>query len=683
MRNTPVQVSAEFKTQAIKAVASILLFILIYLLLITSAIGLTILSIYLGMIIILARPSFITIMLGLGLASFGVLILIFLLKFIFKSHTVDRSNLMEITKPDEQELFSLVEEIVKQVDTSFPKKIYLSTDVNASVFYDSNFWSMLFPIRKNLQIGLGLVNTVSKSELKAILSHEFGHFSQKSMKIGSYVYNVNQVIYNLLHDNDSYDRVIQSWANLSNYLAIFVMLALKFIQGIQWILGKIYIVVNKSYMSLSREMEFHADEIAASVTGYEPLKTSLLRMTLADHSMNEVLSFYGNKVSSNQKSKNLYREQSFVMNLIAQDSDLAIEHNFPVIPSDFGDKFNKSKLIVKDQWASHPSTEDRVAKLEATGFIATSIDNTPAMELFSNGDQLQRKLTASIFDPVQYEEEASTITYEIFREEYIGNFTEKSFPKMFAGYYDSKNIEPFDLTSLSPLTDDTQVDDLYADEKVELVYTSIALQNDLATLIQIRDKQLPTNTFDYDGKKYKRKHSKTLVPTLQAELNQVNQEVKNNDVLIYRKFKQLETQQSTSKKLEQLYTDFFNFSAAFDNEYAIYTNLSADLQFISTTTAVDEIRENFRRLIHKENTFKAELTKILEDESYIDILTADERKIFETYSSNQWTYFGLQTYYDESLEVLFDALNNYALVLSRKYFELKLALLKYQASLVN
>jgi Zn-dependent protease with chaperone function len=56
---------------------------------------------------------------------------------------------------------------------------------------------MFLPIKKNLQIGIGLMNSLTQDELKAVLAHEFGHFSQKSMKIGSYVYYANQVIHNL------------------------------------------------------------------------------------------------------------------------------------------------------------------------------------------------------------------------------------------------------------------------------------------------------------------------------------------------------------------------------------------------------------------------------------------------------------------------------------------------------
>lgn len=156
MKKSEIQVSPEFKTQATKAIIAITFFALTYVIILVLAVGLTALCVALGFVLIAFKPMFITIALGVGLASMGILILIFLLKFIFKSHKTDRSHLMEINKLDEPYLFKLIDEIVNEVKTSYPKKVYLSTDVNASVFYDSSFWSMFFPVKKNLQIGLGL-----------------------------------------------------------------------------------------------------------------------------------------------------------------------------------------------------------------------------------------------------------------------------------------------------------------------------------------------------------------------------------------------------------------------------------------------------------------------------------------------------------------------------------------------
>src|SRR5690606_38074555 len=161
-----------------------------------------------------------------------------------------------------------------------PKKIYLSSDVNAFVSYDSSFWSMFFPVRKNLTIGLGLVNSVNLSEFKAVLAHEFGHFSQRSMKLGSYVYNVNRILYNMLYDNTGYANMLQGWSSIHDVFALFTRLTILIARGIQAILSGMYGFLNKKYSGLSLQMEYHADAVAASVSGSESLVTALRRLEL-------------------------------------------------------------------------------------------------------------------------------------------------------------------------------------------------------------------------------------------------------------------------------------------------------------------------------------------------------------------------------------------------------------------
>jgi hypothetical protein len=40
---------------------------------------------------------------------------------------------------------------------------------------------MFLPVRKKLEIGVGPVNSINASELKAVIAHEFVHFSKRSM----------------------------------------------------------------------------------------------------------------------------------------------------------------------------------------------------------------------------------------------------------------------------------------------------------------------------------------------------------------------------------------------------------------------------------------------------------------------------------------------------------------------
>lgn len=678
-----IQLTREFKIQATKSILAIIFFIVTYLIILILAFLLTGLCVVGGLALFATKPMFITLAFGLGLASFGILILIFLLKFIFKSHKTDRSHLLEVTENQEPELFGLIREIANEVGTSFPKKVYISSEVNASVFYDSSFWSMFLPVKKNLLIGLGLVNTITKEELKAILSHEFGHFSQKTMKVGSYVYNVNQVIFNMLFDNESYEELVRKWANMSGYFSLFVVLAGKINKGIQWILKKTYIVVNKNYLGLSREMEFHADEIAASVTGYEPLKKSLLRMSLADTSLNDVLNFYNNKISENIKSINVYQDQSAVLNFIADINDLTLTNQLPDIKLEEQNKYNKSRLVIKDQWSSHPTTEERINRLIKTGFSTTTNSDSLANSIFTDITKLQKQISDKLFEAVSYEGEVKEIVSASFLEEFKNERLINSFPKIYNGYYDSKNPQIFDLNNGESNDEIITMDELFSDEKVDLVYTAVALQNDIETLKSISNKELLVKTFDYNGIKYKSKKSGKLTEALKPELDKLNELIKLNDCKIYKFFKSKEQQQNKPAALEKLYIEFFEFDKNFDSKYGIYTSLITRLQFVSQTTPFDKIKANFNEIEPDEALLKSDLNLLLSDSLLKDEITVELKEKLAQFSSSKLEYFGGVSYHEENLDLLFSALNTYAYLLSRKYFIMKRNLLSYQEELIR
>lgn len=673
-----VQVSNNFKKMTSQAIFAIGTFILVYLALLVLAIGLTVLSTYLGLALIVAIPKFITIVLGIGLASLGFLVLIFLFKFLFKKHQIDRSHLIEITRDDEPKLFQFIEEIVNEVETDFPKKIYLSSEVNACVFYDSSFWSMFFPIRKNLQIGLGLVNTISEQEFKAILAHEFGHFSQRSMKVGSYVYNVNQVIFNMLYDNESFDNMIQQWANISGYFSIFVIIAVKIIEGIQWILRKMYEFVNVSYMALSREMEFHADEVAANVAGYLPLKESLLRISLADYSYNSVLSFYNKKLTDNYKSRNIYAEQYFVMNFLAKENAIAIKNNLPLVDELDLNKYNKSKLNIKDQWASHPSTEDRIRALEKLNIIKENSNNNPAIQLFSSPKVIEENITEKLFSSVQYENEINSLTLQKFQEEFTEMYNKNNFAKAYNGYYDDKNILLFDVESITNFEQEETMETLFSKEKVDMVYEYIALENDKNVLTSISNKEYAIKTFDYDGQKYKADETAILIDKLDKALANMQAKVMENDINIYKFFYKKAQSKQNEGELKRKYLDFFKMDKESDQQIELYQNLSAATSFISVVTTFEQIEANFINLASLERELKKGIKALLENELLETEMTKPIKENFETYLSRDWIYFANENYNNENLQIFFAAVNDYNYCNARNYFLKKKELLNYQ-----
>ena len=683
MKKKEVQFSNNYSSHTIKAILSIFVFALTYLFILAVCLFLTFVFIILGIQLIDLNPTFITLFFGIGIASMGVFVLIFMLKFLFKSYKFDYSLMVEVTEKDEPQLFHLIKEIATEVGASLPKKVFVTSEVNASVFYDSSFWSMFLPIKKNLVIGLGLVNSITKLELKAILCHEFGHFSQKSMKVGSYVYNVNKIFYNLLYDNESYDKIIKKWTDLNGILSLFVLIPSKINKTIQASLKIIYEIVNKNYMALSREMEFHADAIAASITGYEPLKKSLLRMAIAETSYNNVLNFYNNRISKNIKSESIYRDQTNVIQFIAETNNFPITYNLPDVSLEEQSKFNKSKLYIEDQWSSHPSVEERIKRLENTSFTSQIMSDSSANELFTDIDALQKKLTDKLFEKVTYEDEVKTISSDVFFEDYKQEFLENSFDKRYNGYYDNKNPILIDLENEISPPMNFDYTELFSDKEVDKVYTAIALSNDIQILDNIYIGNIKIKTFDYDGEKYHFSRSKDLIKKLNKELEQYIEEIKKNDYAIYSYFKHLEQTNNKPSKLKKMYLDYFEFDKDFDSKYDIYNTISRDISFINETTLNETIINNFENLVPLEEFLKTEINILLSDSVLVNEITPEIKSEFKKYTSTTLKYFDGTNYINENLGLLYTALNYYSILLSRKYFLVKKALLNYQIELLD
>lgn len=679
-----ISISENFKKKATHSILAIIFFIAVYILLIGLAIGLTFYCGYFGLAIIALKPSFITLMIGLGIASLGILVLIFLVKFIFSKHKVDRSHLVEINESEQPQLFAFIRDIVNEVQTSFPKKIYLSSDVNAYVFYNSSFWSMFLPIKKNLNIGLGLVNSVTKNEFKAILAHEFGHFSQRSMKVGSFVYNVNQVIYNMLYENESFGNLISKWASISGFVTIFVSIAIKIIELIQWILRKVYNVVNINYMSLSREMEFHADEVAANVAGSQPLISSLRRLDLASLSLQTVLEFYNGKIQDAIISKNVFVQQKDVMEFLGQNNDLKFKNGLPQIGAEDLNKFNKSKLVIKDQWASHPSMEDRVEALENLNLPLRQEEEDMASNLFDNYEALQEKMTTHLFSFANYSSPVKVLPKSDFLNDFKKEYQSKSFNDIFNRYYDYRNPPILNQDEISNISNSPlKLEQFFSNEMVNLVLESSALSMDKTTLEDISQKRLVVKTFDYDGKKYKVKDANSLISKIQEELNQKETRIKENDMLIYQSFFSLAKQQGQEEKLKEAYHAFFEYEKTIESKSSIYFQMLNDTQFIQYNNSYEEIHHQFNMLASTEQKFKEEIKWLINQDSDKQHIASDDLNIFDQYLNNRSTYINNAGYNEKALNLLFESIHRYNKVLSEIYFKSKKDLLDFKVSLIQ
>jgi Zn-dependent protease with chaperone function len=681
-----VQPSAAFKQEVFKVTGSIIFFLVTYFFLLTAAVGLAGLCAYGGFSLVIAFPQFITLMIGLGLAGLGLMVIFFLLKFIFKRTKTDRSNLIEITEAEQPDLFSFIRRLTLETQAPFPKKIFLSNEVNASVFYNSSFWSMFLPVQKNLQIGLGLVNTLNISEFKAVLAHEFGHFSQRSMKLGSYVYNVNQVIYNMLYDNDGYSQVLQKWANASGFFSFFARLTIKIVLVIQWLLQKVYALVNRSYLGLSRQMEFHADAVAAYVTGSDHLVTALRRVEVAAVCYNHLLSLYDSWLPASLKPTNLYPHHRLVMHHFATDNNIPVAYGLPLVTAQAMAFFNQSRIVVKDQWASHPSTADREAYLNALN-LKTPVMHEPAWGLFRNVPQLQEQLTQQLFEQVDFGDTPALLDEEKFKIKFAQEIADNSFNKVYKGFYDNRRLTEFSPATVA--TDSEQLpaqtlDTLLPDNLANLPARISGLKADIATIRQIASGQTEVKTFDFDGQKFEQHEAGKVVAALESELAQLETQLARLDKQLFRFFYHKAQEKGMGHEITQAYTKLFAVIKETDTDLARYNKIIEELSRIFTSNlTLEQAQAVINEVKIYENGVKERLTQILAAPAFSPFYTPRQQARLNQFIIQDITYFDGFGFNHEAISELTEILHVYVTVTGERCFRLKKELLAQQLTFVD
>ncbi|MCU0407134.1 MAG: M48 family metallopeptidase [Ignavibacteriaceae bacterium] len=675
----------EYRSRAIRTIFAIIFFIIVYLVVLILSFAL-VASIFYSAILLLQlvkhnRWGIYIIFLFILIVFIAIILLVFILTFFFRKYTVDRSGWIEIFKDEQPKLFKIIDSISKEIGTNFPQKVYLGSGVEAMVFYDSNFRNLFFPSKENLMIGLGLVNSMSESELKAILTHEFGHFTQKSLNVYSYVYIENQIIYKMLIDEEFYQTLLHKFLVVGRFSWIVIYYS----RIIRWILRKAYDVVSKSYMALSREMEFHADEISATVSGSIPAVTALLRTGLAWDSFNYVWQFYYNHLSDNIKAENLYPQHSFVMNQIAERYGVQFSKGLPQVKKETLARFNRSKLIIINQWASHPSVDDRIKKLEELN-VDSKICGDSAWNFFTNKEDIQKEITAKLFRNWQFSESPANLTLEEFVQKYSDDLDKNSFNKKYSYFYDNRGISTFDVNVAIEKVDENNFNnfsEVYSEANVNFIYQFSGIDYDIKTIDSISKGEWKIESFEYDGIKYQIKESKQLLDKLLKQHEALYQKVNEIDIEIFKYFFRLSKLVGRDSELVKSYETYFYFVKEDKSNLQIYLDLINSMQFIYRINSFNQIRIKLEEMHCKESVFRERMEKLLDDENYQSILNAEQREKFTNYLEKEWTYFDGQNYNQEELKILEEAIFQFYELCSRAPFYALKKLLDFQIELVE
>lgn len=384
-------ISSKYSLKVSLAILAILLFFVLFFSLVASACYL----VYFSIIYPLEIINKFTILLKLGSIAGSAMVVVFLMKFVIKLRNHQPENRIEVSQESEPDLWNFIHQICFETGAPKPKRIYLDPDVNAYVRYTNNLLSLIMPVKKELTIGMSLIEAINVSEFKAIMSHEFGHFAQTSMRVGSYVGTANTIIHDLIYNRDKWDTTIQRWAKQDFRIAFVAWILIAIIFGIRKVLTVFYFLLNLLHSSLSREMEFNADKFAVSTTGSIPIISGLWKLDLASDKWNLTI-----KNAYNAKLKGIYTTNLFyhyekLMVQVHEEKKKAYQE---LKDDERGGKllFTTSEVSKAHMYDSHPANDQR-EKNAKSPFIDCEIDERSPWFLIKNKIQLQEKLTKHMY----------------------------------------------------------------------------------------------------------------------------------------------------------------------------------------------------------------------------------------------------------------------------------------------
>ncbi len=677
-----IQPSSDFKKESKRVLFLIILFILVYLLMVVFGFGMLVSFCYLAFVLISADINFLTIMIGASLGLVGLMVFYFLIKFLFSSHKVDRTHLYEVKRKDEPQLFEFIDKVNEETNSPKPKKIYLSNEVNAFVFYDSSFWSMFVPSKKNLNIGLGLINSVNISEFKAILAHEFGHFSQDSMRLGSYVYNVNKIIHDMLFDNHSFDQSVNAIAQSNFYFGLSAIIAIKIIHFIQWILKSLYAVINKGYMGLSRQMEYHADAISAYVSGSNHIVTSLQRIELSGLSFNQLLNIYNSWLPKNLKSDNLYKDHITVLKHFAKEHEYGFVNGLIEADEHKFKNLNQSKIKIDDQWASHPTFEERAESVRGLNIETESLADSP-WDLFIDANATQKDFTNKLYNHIQFTAEPTTLNAEEFENKYYSEFDENSFPKEYHKFYDTQFPVDINMDELPEMQEELMFNDLFNKEKISNLTKITFLNTDKEIIQQIENGIVDVATFDYDGRKYNKKEAAKVLVVVNNEIFSKEKEIKEQNKKVIQFFKEKAKSHNKYEEYKNIYRSTVIQIAEVEKDMEKYWEIRNEVEpiFVQEIPFLEAEKMN-RKVKNVETSIKEKIRTILNEDNKTYEVSEEERELLNKYLSEELDYYKNESFQEPNIELLINTMETFMLKINVHNFNVKKEFLEYQLKLI-
>ncbi|MBL1432655.1 MAG: M48 family metalloprotease [Gammaproteobacteria bacterium] len=411
-----------------------------------------------------------------------ILLTVFMAKSLFAVRKVGQPGGVEVSSEDEPHLFEFLYTLSDEIGAPKPHRVFITSEVNAAVFYDLSLVNLIFPSKKNLIVGLGLVNVLNLGEFKAVLAHEFGHFSQGSMMVGRWVYTAQQIISHMVGTRDWLDSLLKFVSRIDIRIAWLGWLLTLIVWSIRSLMDSLFKLVIIAERALSREMEFNADLVAVSITGSDALIHALHKLQNADQAWQTALSIASKEAADEKILEDIFLAQTAVieeMRRVLNNPEYAATPKMPDLNRHDHRIFHEESALPPQMWATHPANSDREENAKQT-YVAADIDDRSSWELFVDPGCLRRKLSLIFYPEEKVEKMQLASPFEAVKQryakawyspEYRGVYLSRSSVRNFSdidAILSGGNLSASATESLAKLYPESLADDLEAARNLDV-----------------------------------------------------------------------------------------------------------------------------------------------------------------------------------------------------------------------
>lgn len=477
----------------------------------------------------------------------GFLFLV-MIKGLFVRRKMSRDALLEVTAEDEPRLLAFIHKIADETGAPRPSKVFLSADVNAAVFLDVGLINLLIPSRKNLIVGLGLVNGLTLDEFKAVVAHEFGHFAQRSMGIGQWVSIAQTWVGDLVMRRDMLDRFIHGLSYTDIRIAWIGWFMRVLVWALRAIIDQLLRFVIMISRALSRQMEFQADLVSVRVAGSDSLVHALHRLGAADRAWGEAANFVLNENDRGRRCVDMFSVQSRFLERYREVHALADHGVTPARPARADGSHRVFDHAIGDaprMWSTHPSNQSREENCKAH-YVPSTLDERPAWAVFADEHAARRRVTAHFIELATRPREGAPpppapmvpveeVTIEESLDRVDGIFSRPSLDRRYQGLYTTMpmtralgrqagggfgalTVEPDGDANASQLA--ARFGELFVEDLSEEVEEFFRLGEELASLEGLKKGYLkaPGGVIMHRGEHLRRKELASVVDGVRGEL---------------------------------------------------------------------------------------------------------------------------------------------------------------------